>query len=672
MLVNIEMSTVNPAIDLSASNTNLNFSQIQKHRLCLSMIVKNESAIIVRLLESVLPIIDTYCICDTGSTDNTIDVIEQFMSDKGKPGCVIQEHFRTFGYNRTFALEAAASWGEYALLLDADMTLIIKDDFDKTKLVQNGYQIKQIAGSLEYYNMRIVKTGIGIKCVGPTHEYYDVPGITMKLDTLWIRDIGDGGAKLDKFDRDIRLLTEGLVSEPKNARYHFYLANSYRDSGRPKEAIDWYKKRVDLGGWAEEVFYTCYEIGNCYNRIGEKEHALYWWLEAWQRRTCRAESLYEVIKQYRETGKYSLAQLFLDAAKQIAYPKDDTLFIKRQVYEYDLDFEQSIIAFYTGRAIDHRRYLELIGYNIQKHLLLSNYKFYANKLVCGKDYDFTDTQSIVVRGLEDRFQSSSPCIIPYKDGYLLNVRYVNYNIRADGSYDFKHNDGKIISLNCAYTLDRDLQILGKHMFGIADTDMRYLGVEDVKLFNHGGDIYFMGTVEHPHTGALTIGTGLYDTTLNHLVINAMDSPNGRSCEKNWAYCCDTSGNRRIVYEWSPLTIYDDSMNLVNKDCDVPDFFRDMRGSTHGFSVDDEIWFLCHMVDYSTPRQYYHLFVILDRKTLCYKHHSILFKFHGDCIEYALGLIVEQDRILLSYSRMDRSSAVYVISRSLVEKELLSR
>ena len=36
--------------------------------LCLNMIVKNESKIIRRLFDSVLPIIDCYCICDTGST----------------------------------------------------------------------------------------------------------------------------------------------------------------------------------------------------------------------------------------------------------------------------------------------------------------------------------------------------------------------------------------------------------------------------------------------------------------------------------------------------------------------------------------------------------------------------------------------------------------------------
>ena len=40
-------------------------------KLALNMIVKNEGKIIERLLTSVLPIVDTYCICDTGSTDNT-------------------------------------------------------------------------------------------------------------------------------------------------------------------------------------------------------------------------------------------------------------------------------------------------------------------------------------------------------------------------------------------------------------------------------------------------------------------------------------------------------------------------------------------------------------------------------------------------------------------------
>ena len=53
----------------------LELNKINVPTLCLNMIVKNESKIIERLLTSVLSIIDTFCICDTGSTDNTIDII---------------------------------------------------------------------------------------------------------------------------------------------------------------------------------------------------------------------------------------------------------------------------------------------------------------------------------------------------------------------------------------------------------------------------------------------------------------------------------------------------------------------------------------------------------------------------------------------------------------------
>jgi glycosyltransferase involved in cell wall biosynthesis len=47
-------------------------------KICLNMIVKNESKTIKRLLESVISIIDYYVICDTGSTDDTIKIVIDF------------------------------------------------------------------------------------------------------------------------------------------------------------------------------------------------------------------------------------------------------------------------------------------------------------------------------------------------------------------------------------------------------------------------------------------------------------------------------------------------------------------------------------------------------------------------------------------------------------------
>ena len=264
--------------------------------ICLNMIVKNESRIITRLFDSVLPIIDTYCICDTGSTDNTMQVIKDYFDNKKIKGKIIEEPFKNFGYNRTFALNAAKDMADYLIFLDADMILEIGPDFTKTDLIRETYSIRQGSIILQYYNLRLVKTSLDIKCVGATHEHYSHSGKNYKLETLTIKDIGDGGCKENKFTRDIRLLLEDLQKDPKNPRTHFYLGNSYKNIGDFHKAIEHYQKRIDIGGWHEEVWYSHFCIANSYKSMKQMEKAVYWWLKAYNFYPTRAESIYEITK----------------------------------------------------------------------------------------------------------------------------------------------------------------------------------------------------------------------------------------------------------------------------------------------------------------------------------------------------------------------------------------
>jgi glycosyltransferase involved in cell wall biosynthesis len=196
------------------------------------MIVKNESRIIERLLNSVLPIIDSYCICDTGSTDNTIAVIHEFFKENNIFGKIVFEPFKDLGYNRTYALRQCNNLdADYILLMDADMILDTSKLHDinafKATLTNDAYCLFQGTYNFYYKNTRIVKNDPKISYWGVTHEYVNMPEGssqgTIEENILFINDIGDGGAKADKFERDIRLLKKGLEDEPNNIRYTFYL-----------------------------------------------------------------------------------------------------------------------------------------------------------------------------------------------------------------------------------------------------------------------------------------------------------------------------------------------------------------------------------------------------------------------------------------------------------------
>jgi len=342
--------------------------------ICLCMIVKNESRIILRCLESAKNVIDMISICDTGSTDNTTEIIEKFAIENNIPYKIHFEKFRDFGYNRTMSFRLARDSfprADYMILLDADMILEVDEKFDKNKLTLDQYMIVQYNKAIRYHNTRLINAKRDWECIGVTHEFWrckDKDIKTCKYDELVIDDREDGGAKSDKFERDVRLLRAG-IDDPETpddirGRYYFYLAQTYKDSGNFKLGIKFYNKRIEVGGWEEEIYYSKYQLGNCYLGLNKLEKAVYYYLEAWQQRPTRAESLYNLARLYREKGKNHIALMYALQGKQIPYP-NDTLFVNYHVYEYMFDYEIMITAYY----VDGKKPLAKSSFNKLKGML---------------------------------------------------------------------------------------------------------------------------------------------------------------------------------------------------------------------------------------------------------------------------------------------------------------
>ena len=106
-------------------------------KIVFNAMVKNESKVILRMLESVYKYIDYWVIQDNGSTDGTQKIIEDFFKEKNIPGFLYFEPWQFPGYNRNHTLQKCLESNhgcEYILRLDADEVLEVDDDFDWEEL----------------------------------------------------------------------------------------------------------------------------------------------------------------------------------------------------------------------------------------------------------------------------------------------------------------------------------------------------------------------------------------------------------------------------------------------------------------------------------------------------------------------------------------------------------
>ena len=670
------------------------------------MIVKNETKIIKRLLETVLPLIDTYCICDTGSTDNTINTIKTFFDNANMPGKIVEEPFHNFEYNRNYALKQCYGMdnADYILFLDADMVIQINKDASikefKQSMDKDAYYLLQGNSKFHYQNLRIIKNTGQFSYWGVTHEYIQTPKNTsiyrIPKSILFINDIGDGGAKADKFIRDIRLLTDGLIHNPNNDRYTFYLANSYKDSNQYEKAIETYKKRIELKGWNQEVWYSYYCIGLCYKELDDMKNAIFYWLEGYNYLPERVENLYEIIHYYRTTGNYVLVDVFYNMAQRSRdnINEENQLFFKKDVYDYKIDYEFSIAGYYSNQQnIDMVKvFMRVLNYPLDNNIrnnVLSNYKFYTKSL---SDMKLPDTDNIklindtlFMKNYPNLFNSTpSICYSENNDKIYVNTRLVNYKYN-NGVIQIDHNKNivtkNIISVfditNKEWTKEKEFELEYN-----TKQDGIYVGLEDVRLLSNSMGVCFNANRGISY-GKIMIETGSIDINSQKVSSSLVSKNNQQAVEKNWILFNTTAERVKVIYNWFPLTIGEyvqdkDTTTDINTSffttnvIETPNIFKLLRGSTNGVTINNEIWVITHLVSHEQKRHYYHMFVVLDVDTFNVKRHSVPFTFEKQHIEYTLGFVFDKktDNFIIGYSTMDRTTNYIEVSKKNINELFL--
>jgi beta-1,4-mannosyl-glycoprotein beta-1,4-N-acetylglucosaminyltransferase len=362
---------------------------MERSTICLNMIVKNESHIIEKTLAHLHSLLnfDYWVICDTGSTDNTKEIITNFFNKVGVSGELVTHEWKGFDVCRSYALECAYNKSDYVLIFDADDH--IHGDF---RLPNNGtlnhdrYFIR-LDKNIAYYRPLIVNNRMHWRFKGVLHEYLvndePIKNGEMYIEGNYYVESGRTGGRSNnpnKYIEDARVL-ENAIQDADDVndislkeRYVYYCAQSFYDANHYVDAEKYYSMVLNQNNWNQEKYIACMRIGDILYKTNKHDEAIMYWDRAGQYDPTRVDCAERIIKHFYFKGDHVLVLHYFRKYALVSEIVDYTKYLLLDTNAFTMvRYFASVSASYAG--------VPWVGYECCKYLILNNVEFEKNNTI---------------------------------------------------------------------------------------------------------------------------------------------------------------------------------------------------------------------------------------------------------------------------------------------------
>ena len=254
--------------------------------ISLCMIVKNEEENLPRCLYSIKDYVDEIIIVDTGSTDRTVEIANDFGAK-----VFIHPWEGNFSKARNYSLKYATC--DWILILDADHELEKADAHKLSETIKDKeanyvffrvYDTYKESKNLAVYDFGLLfRNHIGFHYSGIVHNALITTDAIIKKSNIRIYHHGYNLSeeKMDeKFERTSTLLKKQIETDSHNPVPHMYLGISYMDRRMYESAIKHSKRAISLsednGSNKIDFLVSYYIVSAAYFELNEfKESEIY-------------------------------------------------------------------------------------------------------------------------------------------------------------------------------------------------------------------------------------------------------------------------------------------------------------------------------------------------------------------------------------------------------------